>query len=327
MRQYSVSLLLFLLLQVLPVFAKSLLDNIELSWRRRSIDVFERAPWVVVDKDRLKHTQPVSSRSTVKRTTSSASAASSFNEQAFNQSATQACTDAVSNYPAAVNPSGIVACYNIAFWDNSTGVFQTDVRFYQKSDPVGAFVGVQPSDYTVSMSIPEATLSAPQMVMHGSLAGNQPATGQFLQGFQNIGQLSESLQYSKLTVSDLRILMIPDITIAAVNPSTNALANTSLASDTISYVAGQLVQTGGTPTNITFPDATALAAPVVSSVSKFVLPGTHIKVFPTGLIITCIWTGLFGLAVGGGTIGRYQFRQAYRRRVQLAQASTAPRGI
>lgn len=121
--------------------------------------------------------------------------------------------------------------------------------------------------------------------------------------------------------------MIPDITIAAVNPTTNTLANTSLSSDTISYVAGQLVQPGGTPTNITFPQATALSVAVVSSASKFVLPGTHIMVFPTGLIITCIWTGLFGLAVGLGTVGRYQFRQHYRRRVQLAQMSTGVKGF
>ncbi|KAL1983693.1 hypothetical protein VTN96DRAFT_10122 [Rasamsonia emersonii] len=336
MRHYSVSLslcLLLLLLQVLPAFAKNLLNNIELSWHhRRSPDhVLERAAWVVVDKERgpKPTTQSATRRTTTtKRVASSSAAVPSFDAQAFNQTATQACTNAVSNYSAAVNPSGIVACYNIAFWDNSTGVFQMDVRFYQKSDPVGDFVGVQPSDYTLSVSIPEASLSAPQMMWskNGSLGGSQPAKGQFLQGFQNIGRMSEALEYSKLTESDLRILMIPDITIAAINPTTNMLANTSLSSDTISYVAGQLVQTGGTP-NITFPQATALSAAVVSSATKFVLPGTHIMVFPTGLIVTCVWTGVFGLVVGLGTVGRYQFRQHYRRRVQLAQMSSASTGV
>lgn len=46
----------------------------------------------------------------------------------------------------------------------------------------------------------------------------------------------------------------------------------------------------------------------------------RIQVYPVGLIITMIWTGIFVLVVGGGTIGRYQFRQAYRRRVQRAQS-------
>jgi hypothetical protein len=112
-------------------------------------------------------------------------------------------------------------------------------------------------------------------------------------------------------------MMIPDITIAVPNTP----ANTTLSSDTLSYVTGLLVQTDGTPTNITFPDATVLAEPIVSSVSKFVLPGTRIMVFPTGLIITCIWTGLFSLAVGLGTVGRYRFRQHYRRRMELARVS------
>lgn len=200
MRHYSVSLSLFLLLQVLPAFAKNLLNNIELSWNhRRSLDhSLERAAWVVVDKERgPKPAQSVTRRTTTKRATS---AASTFDAQAFNQTAAEACTDAVSSYSTAVNPSGIVACYNIAFWDNSTGVFQTDVRFYQKSDPVGEFTGVQPSDYTLSVSIPKASLSAPQMILrNGSLGGSQPARGQFLQGFQNIGRMSESLEYSKLT--------------------------------------------------------------------------------------------------------------------------------
>jgi hypothetical protein len=114
--------------------------------------------------------------------------------------------------------------------------------------------------------------------------------------------------------------MIPAISMAVVNPTSGTASNTSLSSDTISYVAGQLAQTGATPTNITEPEAKALASPIISSASAFVLPGTRIMVFPTGLIITCAWTGIFVLAVGYGTIGRYRFRQHYRHRIQRTQA-------
>lgn len=117
--------------------------------------------------------------------------------------------------------------------------------------------------------------------------------------------------------------MIPAISMAIVNPSSGVASNTSLSSDTLSYVAGQLVQTGGTPINITLPEATALAVPIISSASVFVLPGTHIMVYPTGLIITCVWTGIFAVTVGGGTIGRYRFRQHYRHRIQRTQAMEA----
>ncbi|RAO66710.1 uncharacterized protein BHQ10_002722 [Talaromyces amestolkiae] len=241
-----------------------------------------------------------------------------FDETAFNQSVTTACANAVNSYAEAINPSGLVACYNIASFDNATGIFQTDVRLYQKSAATGSFGGLIPSDLSMSFSIAQATLSNPMLVStNGSITASTAASGQFVMGFQNIGQLSTSLTFSKLSVDDLRILMIPSISLGA-DSQTGGTVNTSLSSDTLSYVAGELVQANGTPTNITTPQAASLASPIVAAASVFVLPGTHIKIAPVGLIITCIWTGLLLLAVGGGTIGRYQFRVHYRQRVQRA---------
>lgn len=244
-----------------------------------------------------------------------------FDEAAFNQSATTACLSAVDSYTEAVNPSGLVACYNVASYDNATGVFQTDVRLYQKSAATGSFAGSTPSDLSMSFSIAQATLSNPMLVTtNGSITETSPAAGQFVMGFQNIGQLSKSLTFSKLSVDDLRILMIPSISLGLNSQP----VNTSLSSDILSYVAGELVQANGSPTNITTPQAASLASPIVAAASVFVLPGTTIQIAPVGLIITCIWSGLFLLAVGGGTIGRYQFRVHYRQRVQRAMVSNAP---
>lgn len=129
-----------------------------------------------------------------------------------------------------------------------------------------------------------------------------------------------SVFLTDITRADLRVLMIPSMSLGATSPS-GGTVNTSLSSDTLSYVAGELMQTTGTPTNITTPEAVTLTSPIISSASVFVLPGTHIKVYPTGLIITCIWTALMFIAIGGGTIGRYQFRVAYRKRVRQSVAS------
>jgi hypothetical protein len=119
--------------------------------------------------------------------------------------------------------------------------------------------------------------------------------------------------------SDLRILLIPSIALIARNHTTQGIIGTTLSSDTLSYVAGELVQSNKSFANITFPEAAALSGPLVSSLSKFVLPGTHIMVFPIGFIITGSWVALLMLAIGVGTIGRYRFRQHYRRRIQRAQ--------
>jgi hypothetical protein len=119
--------------------------------------------------------------------------------------------------------------------------------------------------------------------------------------------------------SDLRILLIPSIVLNARNNTTQGIVGTTLSSDTLSYVSGKFVQANKPFTNITFPEAAALSGPLVSSLSKFVLPGTHIMVFPLGLIITGSWAALLVLAVGVGTVGRYRFRQHYRRRIQRAR--------
>lgn len=127
-------------------------------------------------------------------------AAPSFDSAAFNKSAIAACQKAVANYPQAVNPSGLVACYNIAFFDNTTGVFLSDVRLYQKSSATGSFQGLSLSDMSLGFAITQATVSNPMiMAPNQSTAADTNANGHFVTGFQNIGQLSKSLTYSKLT--------------------------------------------------------------------------------------------------------------------------------
>ena len=51
--------------------------------------------------------------------------------------------------------------------------------------------------------------------------------------------------------------------------------------------------------------------------TQFVLPGTSLGIFPISLIITGTWAFIFIAAVGFGTFGRIQFRNAYRRRATM----------
>jgi len=59
--------------------------------------------------------------------------------------------------------------------------------------------------------------------------------------------------------------------------------------------------------------------------TAFVLPGVRIMIFPIGLIITGLWTILGIVAYGIGTYDRYNFREAYRRRVQRVEKSLVAR--
>jgi hypothetical protein len=65
----------------------------------------------------------------------------------------------------------------------------------------------------------------------------------------------------------------------------------------------------------------ATAAPAAAEDPPFVIPGTKLAFFPTGLVVTCIWAAGFLGAVGFGTIGRIQFREQYRRRVKREMAT------
>lgn len=58
------------------------------------------------------------------------------------------------------NPSGMAACYNIPYLDNSTGVFQADLRLFTISAPSGSFANIPTQNVMVGLSYTGATVSA-----------------------------------------------------------------------------------------------------------------------------------------------------------------------
>jgi hypothetical protein len=172
------------------------LGSIELLYPHRHYRRHETG--VIVDSN-LKNKEPHSSLKKNYMVNRAESSTAAFDNQTFDIAATQACAKAVEGYPSVVNPSGIVACYNIISWDNTTGIFQTDIRLYHKSNSTGVFTGYTPSDFAMAMSIPQATLSAPQVTVNGSTFSTQSGNSQLLQGFENIGQLNSQITLSKLT--------------------------------------------------------------------------------------------------------------------------------
>ncbi|OJD18422.1 hypothetical protein AJ78_01541 [Emergomyces pasteurianus Ep9510] len=241
-----------------------------------------------------------------------------FDEQQFNASATVGCLEALGDLKRVVNPSGMAACFNIPFFDNKTGAFEADIRVYQVTEAVGEFSGIPPSEYTLQMNIPEATISDPRRLVDGTR--NRQKEMALLQEFRHFGQISTLLQLEKLTQDDIRVLLIPNITIGAPNPKRQQLVMTTLSSDTLSYVAGFFTNEDNSPVNITIPEARSRLPDIVSAATAFVLPGTNLGIFPTGLIITSIWAGAFLGAVGYGTLTRMKFRDHYRRRLLMAAA-------
>jgi len=75
-----------------------------------------------------------------------------------------ACMQTLSNLNGqASNPSGIAVCYNVPFLDNSTGVFQAELRMYNVSAPVDPWQSVTTADVSMTLSYLGATVQAMNM--------------------------------------------------------------------------------------------------------------------------------------------------------------------
>lgn len=92
-----------------------------------------------------------------------------------------------------------------------------------------------------------------------------------------------------------------------------------MSSGDASFVNGVFAKSANGPSNVD-PNAAAAASAAVQSAKPFHVPGQSLGIAPIGLIVTGVWTAGFFLAVGGGTYGRIQFREQYRRRVRTEAA-------
>jgi hypothetical protein len=79
----------------------------------------------------------------------------------WNAQTMAACTTALQALNGnAGNPSGMAACYNLPYLDNSTGVFQADLRLFTISAPSGGFANIPSQNVMVGLSYVGATVSA-----------------------------------------------------------------------------------------------------------------------------------------------------------------------
>lgn len=139
-------------------------------------------------------------------------AAQNFNTPEWNATTTAACTKALSTVTNTTNPAGMVACYNVPFLNNETGVFEADLRLYQINAMTGDFTGVQANQLSIALTYPDATVSAStsQKAKRTVLEIRQPQTAgstvtsqsnglSQLQDFTFVGQVDKTLTLTKIT--------------------------------------------------------------------------------------------------------------------------------
>ncbi|OCT46148.1 hypothetical protein CLCR_01278 [Cladophialophora carrionii] len=240
---------------------------------------------------------------------------------AMNQSIADACVSSLSKLSGVENDAGMAACYNIIQFDETAGAFEADLRLYQMFTPTGEFANVPVNDIMISLTYPTSTTF--QSLTKRRKRDLEPRQSSMteVQQYTLFGTFESNLDLTKLNDTQVMSLMLPDVKInAAIDSSQPIMANLS-AADGAWFVVGQFKDEfeNGLVTPTAATAAIAAAAP-------FVLPGTTLGIFPTGLIVTCAWTVLFFVAYGIGTIGRIQYRSAYRKR-KAAQAGRTGKRI
>ncbi|KAL5114072.1 hypothetical protein ACEQ8H_008049 [Pleosporales sp. CAS-2024a] len=234
----------------------------------------------------------------------------------------------------ATNPSGIVVCYNLPFLDKTTGVFQAELRMYNMSAPVRPWVGITAADVSLTLSYLGATVQnmagnfskrdigyppVRREVGEGLLVERQSTkTLTEMKVLMYVGRVNSNLLGPAMNVASLKRLLVPEIDLSATNPVSGEQVETTLSGDA-TFVNGIFAKAANGPTNVA-PGVAASASADVQSAAPFVVPGQHIEIAPIGVSITCAWAGLFFLVVGGGTYGRIQFREQYRRRIRTEAA-------
>ena len=112
----------------------------------------------------------------------------------------QACIQSLSQLNVATNPSGTAVCYNLPTLDNTTGVFQADLRLYQVSIPNGAFSGIPPQNIQVGLQYHGASVSPVQQMRTRDMGDDsdlvvkrQATTPTLLQSYLFVGQIDKAM--------------------------------------------------------------------------------------------------------------------------------------
>ncbi|CCU77307.1 hypothetical protein BGHDH14_bgh03973 [Blumeria hordei DH14] len=238
-----------------------------------------------------------------------------------------ACTESLGALNGKINnPSGMAVCYNLPFLDNSTGVFEADLRLYMIANPSGGFVNIAADKVQVGLTYDGATVtpvnasslrrrvedsflplaSWPQEVAMG--IAKRAMTPRLIESYAFIGQINKTLLPTINDQTSLQKVLIPMVSLSALD-TTGATINTSLSKDGITFVNG--VFSGPfLPTKATL--APPIQTLVVSKDAAFIVPGLNFLIFPIGLVITGLWTIAFVSTIGYGTIRRTQHRDDFR---------------
>ncbi|KAK5047863.1 hypothetical protein LTR84_006051 [Exophiala bonariae] len=247
-------------------------------------------------------------------------------DSALNQSIATACLNSLQSVTGVENDAGLTACYNILQYDPKLGAFMADLRLYQAFQPKGAFANITVSDIQIGVkypsstrfqSVPKSNAKKRDLEERQSTSTNSSMTE--IEQYLLMGSFLTHLDIKKLNNTQLMSLMLPEIQLNTAE-SQKAVSANMTSGEGAWFVIGEF--SSDFDEKLVTP---AAAKNAIEVALPFILPGVTLGIFPTGLIITMAWTGLFFLAYGLGTFGRIRYRDAYRKRMAASAGRTGKR--
>ncbi|KAK7548712.1 hypothetical protein IWX49DRAFT_624993 [Phyllosticta citricarpa] len=255
-----------------------------------------------------------------------------------------------------VDPSGLAVCYNLPVFDNSTGRFQAELRLYNVTAPFDPWTGTEAKSISMTLSYTDATvqeqtdrnsnaakrdvslpLSWPpikaKVVEVGKSLASRANGPEQIKVITYVGQINGNSITQAKTSDDLKRYLTPRVNVTARRPVDNKAVSSDLSVDKASFLTGVFSDRSAGNDTISGEQA----AIVANSIS-FLMPGQRLAplqvpgitiplplLTPVGLVVTLVWTVAFVATVTYGTYQRIRFREQYRRRLKMQQASSFSR--
>jgi hypothetical protein len=146
--------------------------------------------------------------------------------------------------------------------------------------------------------------------------GNETKGVRMAQQYAFVGQLN-AFDEASVNITMLQKWLTPVVSLV-YQPSSGNWSILTLSPHEASFLSGPLSSVPHTLSRLSPSARQTLFSSGVADAEDipFIVPGMRIEIPPIGAIVTGSWAFLFTLTVGWGTYGRYQFREAHRRKVR-----------
>ena len=123
-----------------------------------------------------------------------------FDEEQFNATTTSTCKDALGSMKSVSNPSGIAACFNVAFLNEETSIFGADVKLYYVSQAHGEFTSTKWEDFNIKLGSRLIEFSGMNRVFQNTTSNSTTDSPYLVMQWRYSGRVNEIIPLKKLSL-------------------------------------------------------------------------------------------------------------------------------